>query len=117
MCHTLLRGIPVTQRHTVQGILMLTQLLLFLRKDKFPRSQAKPAPRRAFISGLLLPLLSAQKGQAEQTQHCNTDFILQEQEVLFTYPETLLWCPLTSQLQILLLAVQCDRLNRPRTAI
>ena len=111
-------GVPYfTQRHTVQGILMLTQLLLLLRKDLFPRSKAKPALRRAFISGLLLPLLSAQKGQAEQTKHCDTDFILQEHEVVFTYPETLLWCPLTSQLQIPLLAVQCGRLNRPRTVI
>lgn len=74
----------------MQGILMLTQLLLFLRKNDFPSSQAKPAPRRALISGLLLPLLSVQEGQAEQTQHCNTDFILQEHEAIFTHPETLL---------------------------
>ena len=94
-----------TQRHTVQGILMLTQLL-FLRKNKLPRSQAKPAPRRALISGLLLPLLSVQEGQAEQTQHCNTDFILQEHEVIFTHPDTLLWCPLTSELQVPVRAVQ-----------
>ncbi len=99
----------------MQGILMLTQLL-FLRKNKFPRSQAKPAPRRALISGLLLPL-SVQEGQAEQTQHCNTDFILQEHEVISTYPETLVCCPSTLQLQVPLLAVQRDRLNRPRTAI
>ena len=71
----------------MQGILMLTQLLLF--KNEFPRSQAKPAPRRALISGLLLPL-SVQEGQAEQTQHCNTDFILQEHEATFEHPETLL---------------------------